>query len=331
MVCATLQLLELVQHGGGKVRGGGIAANVLGADLASSQHVVGGLADSVGMLIQTQMAQQHGRRQDHGSGVGLVAALDVETNVSAARLKHSVLTSNVDTGDETRATDKTGTNVGQNGTVQVGGDENVKLLGPRDGLHGGVVDNHVAVLNVGVVLADLLDGGSEQTVGELHNVGLVDGSDTLSVVLESKVVGKAGNALRLVLGDDLEGLNDTRDRLVFKTRVLTLGVFSNQNHVNSVESGLDSGNVLDQNQGGVDVEFTTEGDVEGSVAGLFNGGVEDTLETNLGALEGVDGLVDALGGVADTGDLDLLPVDGDVLGLEDALDRVGDFGTNTVT
>lgn len=35
--------------------------------------------------------------------------------------------------------------------------------------------------------------------------------------------------------------------------------------------------------------------------------------------------------VLHAGNIDLLPLNGDVVGLEDLLDRLGDFGTNTIT
>lgn len=326
-----LESLKLVEDGSGELRGGSSTANVLGSNGGISKDIVSGLGDSVGMLIETKVTQKHRGRKNHGGGVGLVAALNVKTNVSATGLKDSVLTANVDTGNETGATNKGSTNVTQNGTVKVGGDENVKLLWPRDSLHRSVVDNHVGVFNLGVFLTNLLDGGTEKTISQLHDVGLVDGGDLLTVVLQGKVVGETGDTLRLVLGDNLKRLNNTRNRLVLQTRVLTLGVLTDKSHVNTVNAGLDTGDVLDKNQGGVDVELTTKSDVERSMARLLNGGVKDTLQTNLVALERVDGLGDALAAVTNTGNLDLLPVNGNVLSLEDGLDRVSDFSTNTVT
>lgn len=278
------------------------------------------------------MSQQHGRGQDHGSGVSGTSALDVQTNVSASGLEHGVLGTQVNTGDETGASNETGSNVGQNGSVQVGGDENVKLLGPRNGLHGGVVDNHVAVLDLGVVGRNLLTGVSEQTIGELHNVGLVDGGDLVSVVLESKVKGESGNSLGLSLGDDLDGLNDTGDGGVLQTGVLSLGVLSDQSHVNALKSGLDTGNVLDENQRGEDIELSSQGNVERLVAVLLNGGVEDTLDGDLVSVNGSNGLLVTVEMVlADTGDVDNLPVNGDGDGLEDGLDSVSNLVTDTIT
>lgn len=278
------------------------------------------------------MSQKHGGRQNHGSGVSSTSALDVKTDVSATGLENGMLGTNVDTGDETGATNKTGTDVGKNGTVKVRGDEDVELLGPRDSLHRGVVDNHVTVLDLGVVSRNLLTGVSEETIGELHNVGLVDGGNLVSVVLESKVKGESGNSLGLSLGDDLDGLNDTGDGGVLETGVLTLSVLSDQSHVNTLVSGLDTGDVLDEDEGSEDIKLSSKGDVERLVAVLLNGSVEDTLDGNLVSVDGSNGLLVTVEMVlADTGDVDNLPVNRDRDGLEDGLHGVSNLVTDTIT
>lgn len=300
-----------------------------------SDDIVNGLGDSVGVVVKTNVSQEHASGKDESSGVGLVLALDVETDVSAARLEDGDITTHVASGNNTGTTDETSTNVGENTTVQVGHNHNVELLGSGDTLHRGVVDDHVVGLDGGVLLTDLLDGVAEQTVGKLHDVGLVDAGNLLAVVGESESKGELGNALRLCAGDDLERLNNAIDGLVLETRVLSLGVLTDDAEVDVLVAGLVAGNVLDQDNGGVDVELLTKGDVERLVTRALDGGVEDTLETELVALEGSNRLSEQLLGVLvaslDTGDIDLLPLDGDVVGLEDLLDRLGDFGTDTIT
>jgi hypothetical protein len=218
--------LELVEDGTGELVGGGLAAHVGSADLALGNNSVGGLGDAVSMLIETKVSQQHAAGQKHSSGVSLVLALDVKTDVTATRLENSNLATHVATRDNTGTTNKGGTNVGQDTTVKVRHDHNVELLRTRDSLHGGVVDNHVVGLEGGVVLGDLVEGAAEKTVGKLHDVGLVDASNLGSAVGEGEREGELGDTLRLGAGDDLEGLDNTLDALVLKTRVLTLGVLS---------------------------------------------------------------------------------------------------------
>jgi hypothetical protein len=123
--------------------------------------------------------------------------------------------------------------------------------------------------------------------------------------------------------------------LVLKARVLSLSVLTDDAQVDIVVAGLVARDVLDEDNRGVDVKLLSERNVERLVAGALDGRVEDTLETELVALQRGDSLTEELLGVLvaglDTGDIDLLPLDGDVVGLEDGLDGLGDFGSDTVT
>ena len=287
------------------------------------------------MVIQTQVAEQHGTRQDQSAGIGLILALDVETDVTAAGLEDGDVTAHVAAGNDTGATDESGSDVGEDTTVQVGHDHDIELLGAGDSLHGGVVDDHVVDLEGRVVLGDLVEGAAEETIGQLHDVGLVNASNLLAVVGKGEAEGELGNALGLGAGDDLERLDDTLDGLVLQAGVLTLGVLTDDAQVDILVASLVAGDVLDQGDGGVDVQLLTESDVEGLVARPLNGSVQNTLQTELVALERGQRLAEQLLRVlvasVDTADVDLLPLDGDVIGLEDGLDRLGDLSTNSVT
>jgi hypothetical protein len=287
------------------------------------------------VVVKTNVSQHHSGGQDQSGRVGLVLALDVKTDVTASRLEDGDVAAHVASGDDSGSSNETSTDVGENTSVQVGHDHDVELLWPRDTLHGGVVDNHVVGLKGRVVLADPLDGVAEETIGKLHDVGLVDAGDLLAVVGERKGEGELGNALRLLAGDDLERLDDAADRLVLETRVLALGVLTDDAEVDVLVARLVAGDVLEQDDGGVDVELLAEGDVEGAVTRALDGRVEDTLETELVALEGSNRLAEELLGVdatsLDTRDVDLLPLNGDIVCLEDLLDRLGDLSTDTVT
>ena len=98
--------------------------------------------------------------------------------------------------------------------------------------------------------------------------------------------------------------------------------------------GLVAGDVLDEHDGGVDVEFLPHGDVEGGVSGAGDGGVKDPLEPDFVAFEGGDGFAEELFLVFVAGfhaaDVDLFPFDGDVVGFEDLADRVGDLGADAI-
>lgn len=287
------------------------------------------------MLVQSEVTQQHGTRENHCTGVGLVLALDIKTDVTAAGLKDSNITAHVAARHQTRAADERSTDVGENATVEVRHDHHVKLLRARDGLHGGVVHNHIIHLQGGVVLSGLVESAAEKTVGKFHDVGLVDASNLLPVVGECEAESKLGNALGLGAGDDFERLDHALDRLVLQARILALGVLTDDAKINILVTSLVAGDVLDQGDGGVDVQFLAKGDVEGLVARPLDRGEKDTLQPQLVALEGREGFLEQflrmLVSSVDTTHIHLLPLNGDVVGLEDSLDRLGDFGTNSIT
>mgnify|MGYP006876444500 FL=1 len=300
-----------------------------------TDNIVDSLGNAVGVVIETKVAQEHGARQDHSTGVSLVLALDVKTDVTATRLEDSNVTAHVATGNKTRSSNEGSTHVGQNATVKVRHDHNVELLGAGDGLHGSVVHNHVVHLQGGVVLSDLVECAAEETIGQLHDVGLVNAGNLLAVVGKGEAESELGDTLGLGAGDDLQGLDNTVDGLVLEAGVLSLGVLTDDAEVDILVASLVAGDVLDQRDGGVDVQLLTQGNVEGLVARALNRSVEDTLQTELVALQGSQGLAEKLLGVLVTGvntaNIDLLPLNGNVIGLEDGLDRFGDLSTDTVT
>lgn len=65
------------------------------------------------------MPQHHCRREDHSGGIGLVLALDVLGDVAATGLKESEFTADVATRNNTGATDKGSTDVGNDGTIKI--------------------------------------------------------------------------------------------------------------------------------------------------------------------------------------------------------------------
>lgn len=163
--------------------------------LPFSDHIIDSLGDPVGVVVETQVTEQHRSRQDKGGGVSLVLALDVKADVTATGLENGNIATNVASRNNTGSTNKSSTNVGQDTTVQVRHNHNIELLWPGDSLHGGIVDNHVVGLEGGEALGNLAEGATEKTVGKLHDICLVDTGDLLSVVCQSKAESKLGDPL----------------------------------------------------------------------------------------------------------------------------------------
>lgn len=287
------------------------------------------------MVIQTQVAQKHGAREDHGSGVSLVLALDIEADMATTRLKHGNIAAHVAARNQAGSADKSGTNVGKDATVKVRHHHHVELLGSRDSLHGRIVDDHIINFQSGVGLSNLVESAAEQTVGQFHDVGLVDTGDLLSVVRKGKSKGELGNTFRLGTGDDLKRLDNTLHRLVFKTRIFSLGVFTNDAEIDIFMACLVARDVLYEDDGRKDVELLAQSNVERLMAGAFHRSEQDTLKAQLVATERRDRLLEKFLRVLisriNATDVYLFPLDRNIVGFENSLDRFGNFGTDTVT
>jgi len=163
----------------------------------------------------------------------------------------------------------------------------------------------------------------------------VNSSHLLSVVRNGESTCKFRDSLSLSSGDDLQGLDDTANRLVLQARIFTFCILSYDAEVDVFVACLETWDVLDQYHGGVGIELLTHGDVEGIVAGSFYGRVEDTLETELVSPEGSYRLVEEVFCVLvagfDASHVDLFPFDGYIVCLEYRLDSFCYFGTDTIT
>jgi hypothetical protein len=65
---------------------------------------------------------------------------------------------------------------------------------------------------------------------------------------------------------------------VLETRVFSLSVFSDNGEIDIFVSGRETWKGFADNDGSVDIESLTHGDVPRVVAVLVNGGVEDTFD-----------------------------------------------------
>lgn len=225
------------------------------------------------MVVETHVLQHHDGRQEQSSGVGETLAGNVRSG-TVHGLEDGALVTNVTGGGQTKTTDQTGAHVGQNVTVQVGHDKDLVVVGSGvgDDLQARVVQQLGVELNIGEVLGDVTGGVQEETVGHLHDGGLVHNADLLLVDGLSVLEGEAENALGGLLGDELDALDDTVDNDVLDTRVFTLSVLTDQDSVDTVVGGLVAGDGAARTDVGEQVESTAQSQVQGNVT-LTNGGL----------------------------------------------------------
>lgn len=218
-----------------------------------------------------------------------------------ARLTNGEALTNVGAGNETKTADKSGSTVGEDIAVQVGGNNDVVGFGLAEQLVDHGVDNLLLdgdgrVLGVG---QGVLGGSTEEAVGLRQDVGLVgdcdeglavDAGGVLADLLAAQrnVAGHGGNAERGLFGDALDGLGDLALGGVARGLLLDveiLGVLADNDHVDGLGGGQDG---LDGADVGIEVEALSEGDNGRGVALDGVGGRADGAEERALALVAQD-------------------------------------------
>lgn len=219
------------------------------------------------MLVQTHVLQHHDGAKEKGSGVGKTLASNVRGR-AVDSLEDRALVADVTGRCEAKATDQTGAHVGQNVTVQVGHDKNLVVVGNRvgDDLEARVVQQLSIKLDIRELLGDLAGGVQEETIGHLHDGGLVHNANLLLVDGASILEREAENPLRSLLGDELDALHNTINNDVLNARVFTLGVLTDQDSLDIVVGGLVASDRSARAEVGEEVESATEGKVKRDVA-----------------------------------------------------------------
>ena len=85
----------------------------------------------------------------------------------------------------------------------------------------------------------------------------MNAGDLGSMVCEGEAEGEFGNTLRLCSCDDLKGLDNTRDGLMLQAGILSFSVLTDNAKVHVIVSCFVAGNVLDEDNRSVDIEFLT--------------------------------------------------------------------------
>src|SRR6516162_7481198 len=105
---------------------------------------------------------------------------------------------------QAEAADKGGTEVGDNAAVEVFHHHHVVLVGVHYQLHAGVVDDVLAVGDLGILLGHLSTAAQKQAIAHLHDVGFVDGVHAFALLPPRESEGKTGNPGGSFFRDDLQ-------------------------------------------------------------------------------------------------------------------------------
>lgn len=282
------------------------------------------------MLVQTHVLQHHDTAEQQRRRVGETLARNVGGR-TVNGLKNGALITNVAGWGQTQTTDQTGAHVRQDITVQVGHDEDLVVVRRRVGndLQARVVQKLMVELDIWEFLGHLTSGVQEQTVGHLHDGGLVHDADLLLVHRASVLEGETEDPLRCLAGNELDALDDTIHHNVLNSGVFTLGVLADEDGVDVLVRSLAPRDGTAWADVGKKVECAAQGKVQGNMA-FANGSLyvrlspravdqnvgktysKRTLERDVVSPDAVDGLVGdgSLSILQDGSNINRFPFDG---------------------
>src|SRR5208337_5630440 len=86
-------------------------------------------------------------------------------------LENGAFMAEISAGNEAKTADQSRAQVGNNVAVEILQQQHVILVGVHHQLHAGVIDNVLAVGDLGILLRDVARAAQKQSIGHLHDVG----------------------------------------------------------------------------------------------------------------------------------------------------------------
>src|SRR5579883_325819 len=147
--------------------------------------------------------------------------------------------------------------------VEIGQQQHVKTLGPDHKLHRGIIHDELLVLDLRKFGGCFAATAQKQTVGQLHDVGFVDGGNLLALVLARVGEGVAGNALGGGPRNHFQAGDDILDDFMLEARIKVFGVLAEDDHVDLHvgEACLNTGKSTHRPNVGEKIERLAQSDV----------------------------------------------------------------------
>src|ERR1019366_1356571 len=314
-----------------ELRGARGAAHVARQFAAVAVNLVDGVADLEGGVVLAEMAQHQQRGSQNSGGIRDISSGDVGCG-TVHRFKDGALMAEIRAGDQAKSADQSSAQVGKNVAVEILHQQNIVLVGVHHQLHAGVVDDVLAVGDLGILLGDGSRAAQKQSIGHLHDVGFVDGMDLLAIVLTRILEGETRDASASLLRHDLQALHHSRDDFVFDARVKPFGVFADYDQIDPWVVRGNMRQVMNRPEVREEFEAPPELDVDAREAPA-DGRRHRSLQSDAGALDGLgeffrNVFLVFLKGFGAGGEA--FPFELDASGFEYANRGLGDFGADSV-
>lgn len=230
--------------------------------------------DLVGVFMETHVLQHHDTAEQKGSWVRKCLALNIGCR-TVDGFEDGALVTDVSGWCQTQSSDQSSAHIRQDVSVQVRHNQNLVVVWGRigDHLQAGVVQELCVEFDLGELLRDIPRGTEEETIGHLHDSGLVDNTNLVLSYLLSILEGESEYTLGGFPRDELDALNHTIHNHVLNAGIFTLSVLTDQHGVDVIVGCLVTGDRSARADIGEKVECSTESKVQRDVAlanrGLF--------------------------------------------------------------
>ena len=312
--------------GVGKLLGGGSAADVPGDVLAVAVDFVERGFDAVGGGALAEIVEHHNGAEEQGSRVSEAFAGNVGGG-AVNSFKHGGFVADVGAADDAEPADKARGEIAHDVAIEIGQEQHVELLRIEHDLHAGVVYDEFLVFDVGILWGYVANGFEKEAIGELHDIGFVDGVNLFAAFTLGVFESEVGDLSRSFFGDDFEALDDAGDDFVFQAGVEVFGVFADEDDVDVFEARFNAGKIFNGADVGVKIEGFAQAHVDaGGSAG--DGGAHGAFEGDAITAHGFHGCFGdelALFGGFVGASLDFFPIDFGSGRFEDAARGGGHF------
>src|SRR5208283_5354733 len=245
--------------------------------------LVDGVADLPGGVGLADMAQHEQRGSQHGRGIGYILSGNVGCGTMDS-LKDGALMAEIRAGHKAKSADQSRAQIGNNVAVEILQQQHVVLVGVHHQLHASVVDNVLAVGDLGILFRDVARAAQKQAIGQLHDVGFVDAMNFLALVFASMRERETRNARGSLFADHLDALHHSGDNFVLDTGIQSLGIFADHDQVDARVTRRDMRQVAYGPKVGEEFEALAQLDVDAGEAAADRRS-HRTLQSDAGALD----------------------------------------------
>src|SRR5258706_13313528 len=245
--------LDLFDDRVGKLCRGRFAAKIRGPTLAFEQDRFDGVGNALRGLGLRDMPQQHGRREQHRRRIGDVTPLNIR-RAAVDGFEQRVVVAEVGAGHNAEAANQTYRQIRDDITVQIFQQQDVEPRRVEHQLQTSVVDDQIAETDLLVLLRDVPGALEEQTVGQLHDVRLMNRHDFFPAVGARVVERELCDAGRRFLRDYFQAFHDPWHNFMLDAGIQTFGILAHDDQIDVLIARLDSWQIFDRPQIGVKIE-----------------------------------------------------------------------------